>query len=151
MNDMAMDQRRDEVRRVIAASESWGRKETLIRGVALVGSWSRQAGRLDSDVDLIVLASEPRALLGTNEWHLEFGIVEQVRAEDFGAIQERRLQLPSGLEVEVGIGALSWATVDPIEPGTAEVVGAGCLPVYDPDHLFERLLQAVRGEPSEMA
>ena len=77
---MALDQRRDEVRRVIAASESWGRKERSIRGVALVGSWSRQAGRLDSDLDLIVLASEPRALLTTNEWHREFGIVKAIGA-----------------------------------------------------------------------
>jgi uncharacterized protein len=52
---MVTSQRRDEVRRVLGDVCHWGARHADIRGVMLVGSWARDAARVESDVDIIVL------------------------------------------------------------------------------------------------
>ena len=112
--------------------------------IALVGSWGRGAGRPDSDVDLVVLTHRPTPLLETDDWYQVFGPqAVLVRSADFGAIQERRLRLPGGLEVEIGVGSPSWADSDPVDPGTRRVVLDGLVPLYDPAHLLAGLIPAV--------
>lgn len=68
-----------------------------------------------------------------------------VRAEDWGPLTERRVVLRSGLEVEFGFVSPSWASVDPVDPGTARVVGDGWSPLVDPDGTLARLGAAVAG------
>jgi len=46
------------------------------------------------------------------------------------------------LEVEVGIGPLSWAQIDPVDAGTRRVVTDGCRILHDPDGQLQRLLVA---------
>jgi len=103
-----------EIRSVVAATLRLAHDKPSIAAVALVGSWAPGAGRPDSDVDLVLLTTAPEELLGTDDW---FGAIRPrarlIRAEDFGAIQERRLRLPGGLEVELGIGEPSWASRAP--------------------------------------
>ena len=70
--------------------------------------------------------------------------VPVVRRAEWGALTERRVQLPSGFEVEFGFVEPSWARTDPIDPGTAMVVVDGGLqPVYDPEAVLVRLAAAV--------
>jgi predicted nucleotidyltransferase len=70
--------------------------------IALVGSWARRDETPESDVDLVVLTDEPTAYTERDDWvdALAPGAV-LVRTGDWHAIVERRIQLPSGLEVEV--------------------------------------------------
>lgn len=104
------EERRREAEAVMRAAISWAGRDATIRAVALVGSWSRGEPRMDSDVDLVVLTAAPARLLSRSDWTGVFGAVEAVgRRRDFGAIQERRLRLPTGLEIEVGIGSVTWA------------------------------------------
>ena len=56
---------------------------------------------------------------------------------------EQRLRLPSGLELDVGIGSPRWASVDPLDSGTARVVSEGCRIIHDPEGLLARLRSAV--------
>lgn len=58
--------------------------------------------------------------------------VDIMRAADFGAIQERRLRLPNGLVIGVGIGEPSWADTDPLDVGTERVVRDGLIALDDP-------------------
>src|SRR5205807_7957968 len=93
------------VHAVLTATEQLRETVPGIIAIALVGSWARSQGRPDSDVDLVVLTSEPAALLdeGAVSWFSVFGEgAELVRSEDFGPLQERRLRRRDGLEVEVG-------------------------------------------------
>ena len=121
-----------------------GRSEGEIVAVGLVGSWARAEARADSDVDLIVLTTAPSALLNADGWHSRVHPdATLIRSNDFGAIHERRLLLPNGLEVEVGIGAPSWADTRPVDAGTRVVVVGGMRPVYDPVGLLDVLLGAV--------
>ena len=115
--------------------------DPLVRGVLLVGSWARGAARMESDIDLVLLAADPDALAGVGP-DVVGGRV--VRRRSWGALEETRLLLPSGLEVEVGVVALSWAATDPVDAGTRRVVTDGHRILYDPDRLLVRLAAACR-------
>ncbi|WP_375490468.1 nucleotidyltransferase domain-containing protein [uncultured Jatrophihabitans sp.] len=123
------------------------RLATAIAGVAavgLVGSYARGAAGPTSDIDFVVLTDRPQALLESDDWFRLFDPhAELIRSEDFGAIQERRLRLPRGLVVDVGIGRPSWAAVNPVDPGTRRVVSDGLAVLYDPRDLLGGLALAV--------
>lgn len=112
--------------------------------IALVGSWARDMANAESDVDLILLTEQPAIALNWSGWVSAFGDdVEIVRTADFGAIQERRLRLPNGLIVEVGIGSPSWAATCPVDAGTDRVARDGLVPLHDPHGLLGALLDAI--------
>lgn len=120
----------------------WAHATPDIRAVALVGSYARGTARTHSDVDLLVLTSSPLRYTTETDWVMELGLGTLVQTKDWGAIAERRLRLPDGLEIEVDIGQPIWASVDPLDPGTRKVVTDGMRLVYDPDGLLERLQSA---------
>jgi uncharacterized protein (TIGR02569 family) len=115
-----------------------------------VGSWARGAARPHSDVDLVILSSEPSRLLAARDWYERIHPeAELVRMDDYGAIQERRLRLPGGLEVEIGIGSPSWAETTPVDDGTRAVTTDGLETVYDPTGLLAALLAVTAAPPAK--
>ncbi len=52
--------------------------------------------------------------------------------------------MPSGLEIEFGIGSPTWAATDPLDPGTKRVIRDGLHILYDPDGLLTAVQAAVR-------
>ncbi len=137
-----------EVEGVLRRAASWAASSPGVRALALVGSYARGDAREDSDVDLVVLTIAPGELLDDDGWLGVFGQAELVDERDFGAIGERRLRLASGLEVEVGVGAPAWASIEPLDEGTEQVASDGLIPLYDPDGILGRLLDAIGG-PAE--
>jgi uncharacterized protein len=135
--------RRDEVRRVLDLAVAWARSDPTIIAVGLAGSEARGEARLDSDVDLIVLVQQPERWLADETWYRAFGDVRLVRAEQFGALTERRLRLASGLDIEVGIVPASWAGNDPVDPGTLRVVREGFRVLYELDKSLSSLVRSV--------
>ena len=120
--------------------EEWAKTRDDLAAVALVGSWARGSARDDSDVDLVVLTETDG-----DEWVPELAPGAQlIRGGDWGAVTEHRLRLPSGLEVEVGIAAPSWAATDPVDAGTRRVVADGLRAFHDPQHLLAELACASR-------
>ena len=75
---------------------------------------------------------------------------EILRTQDWGPVTERRIVLPSGLEIELGFAGRSWALANPVEPGTARVIREGCSPLVDPEGAFARLIAAVGARRAEM-
>jgi uncharacterized protein len=124
----------------------WAGGRQGIRGVAVVGSWARDTARMSSDIDLVVLTLDQDRYLTEENWVEEsLGKPgELVRTQEWGPLTERRVRLPSGLEVEFGFVGPEWAAVDPVDPGTAGVVRDECIPLVDPRALFEHVMQAVR-------
>lgn len=122
----------------------WARDRADVRALALVGSWARGAGRLDGDLDVVVLADDPGELASSEDWLGELGLLPVVERREWGAIAERRVRLPSGLEIEFGIGAPSWANADPLDPGTRAVIRDGLRVLHDPDGLLAAALAAAR-------
>ena len=136
-----------EVESVVGAVAAWVRGRPDVHGLAVVGSWARGQAHTRSDVDLIVLAEVPERYADGDDdsWMAEAlgRPAVTVRRRAWGVVTERRALLPSGLEVELGLAPLSWARSEPLEPGTAEVVRGGCLPVVDAEGRLARLIAAV--------
>jgi uncharacterized protein len=76
-------------------------------------------------------------------WAEELGAMRIVRTQRRGPLTERRLQLPDGGELDVGIVEPSWASVVPLDPGTRRVVEQGFRILYDPHGLLETLVSTV--------
>ncbi len=91
-------------------------------------------------MDVVLLTDEPARYTDAEEWVDALGGVGLVRTQSWGAITERRFALPSGLEVEVGVGRPSWARIAPLDKGTRSVVTGGMRVLYDPDRLLAKLL-----------
>ncbi len=105
------------------------RQEDII-GVAVVGSWARKNARMDSDVDLVILTQDKERYLADSSW-VPAAVGERagiLRTQDWGPLTERRIVLPSGLEIEFDFAGRSWALAHPVEAGTARVTREGSGP-----------------------
>jgi hypothetical protein len=142
---VASDARAEEVERVLGQAAAWASSREDVVALGLVGSWAREAAHAGSDVDLVVLTGAPSAYTEEKGWIAELVPgATLVRSARWGPIVERRLLLPSGLEVDVGIGAPSWAETSPLDPGTRRVVRDGLRALHDPRGVLERLVTACR-------
>jgi uncharacterized protein len=140
------DARNSEYEAVVGRVCRWAASRTDIVAVGVVGSWARGTQRPDSDVDIVVLTADTAAYLDSDDW-IENAFdttLPVIRRAEWGVLTERRLLLPSGLDLEMGFVEPSWAKTDPIDPGTREVVrDGGLVAVYDPDGMLSRLASAV--------
>jgi predicted nucleotidyltransferase len=137
------DGRRSEFGEVKNAIRAWASACDEIDAVLLVGSWARDAARMDSDVDVVVV-TESQHFVDSESWipGAVGGDAVLVRTGDWGALVERRVRLRSGLDVEFGFVKPSWTSIDPIDPGTLRVVTDGCEIWYDPKHHLSNLSAA---------
>ncbi len=145
MSAMVTSDRLAEYRRIIRSVADWAARQEDIVGAAVVGSWARNHGRMESDVDLVILTHDKDRYLSDSSWvgAAAGGPAEILRSEDWGPLTERRIALPSGLEIEFGFAPPTWALADPVEAGTARVMRGGCFPLVDPEGAFARLIAAV--------
>ncbi len=134
---MSSSRRRSRIDEVRAWAE--GRHD--IRALALVGSHARGDARPDSDIDLVVLCSEPLRYLRSTEWVAAFGPVRRSRLEDWGKVRSIRVWYRDGAEVELGIAGLDWAEL-PLDRGTSDVLRGGSAILLDRDGLLGRAMQA---------
>jgi predicted nucleotidyltransferase len=139
---MVSDSRVAEFAGLVARVTQWAESEEDIVAVGVVGSWARGSQHDNSDLDLIVLTSHKTAYTTTDGW-IEAVVGRPalvVRRAEWGAVTERRLRLRSGFEVEFGFTEPSWASIHPIDPGTAQgIADDGLLPLYDPEDLLGTL------------
>jgi uncharacterized protein len=122
---------------IVARVAAWasGRREIL--GAGLAGS----AGSAESQ--LLLLVEDTTAYTQRADWIHALGATRIVRTERLGPLTERRLALPSGVELDVGIVEPSWASVVPLDPQTRQVVEAGFRILHDPYGLLRSLVAAV--------
>ncbi len=138
---MASSGERD-VRELLQGLLAWGSRRADVRAIALVGSWARGEASCGSDVDVVLLTTDPASYLTTDDWALALG-AKVVGTRQWGVLTERRLLTATGVEVDFGVVHPSWAATAPIDEGTAEVARDGLIPVYDPDAVLQRLKHAV--------
>ena len=127
----------------IQAITHWAEARSDVEAVALVGSWARGAARPDSDVDVVILCANPSAYLAYDSWMTDFGTVDQVAAEDWGAVGAWRVFYQGGLEVEFGFTTAAWARTDPVDRGTRRVVRGGLRALVDKHGLLRALSDSV--------
>jgi hypothetical protein len=141
------------IEHIIRTVLAWATAQPKIRAVALVGSHARGTARQDSDIDLVLLVTDPRGFRADTTW------IEQIdwqaldrrpqkwQDEDYGVAWSRRIWLAAGsVQVELTFAPLSWANVDPPDAGTRQVISGGCRILHDPDGLLVRLGAAVNGK-----
>lgn len=133
-----------EVDALLDRVRSWAATQPDVHAVALVGSWARGDAGARSDVDLVLLVDEPAAYLRDGAWIDGLGARSIVRTKSWGVLTERRLLLPSGLELDVGVASVSWAATGPVDAGTRQVVSDGIRIVFDPERVLTDLIAATR-------
>lgn len=131
-----------EIAKFLQSAVAWAENESGIVAIALVGSHARSEARLDSDVDLMVLAPDPSAYLENPTWLELFGVVASRETEDWGAVTSLRAFYEGGLEVEFGLSTPAWADI-PVDAGTRRVVSDGIRVLYDPGGILSALQQNV--------
>jgi uncharacterized protein len=146
-----LDEGEGQVAPAIAAIAVWAKTRADIRGVALVGSRATRKARAHSDIDLVLLTTDPGRFrsdlswVGAIDWRdLAAGDLKW-SDEDYGVVWSRRILLGPGLEAELSFAPLSWASTAPLDAGTRRVVCHGCQILYDPAGLLDRLCKAVNG------
>lgn len=90
---------------------------------------------------MLLLTEKPSLYTEREDWIGQLGGDALVATRAWGTITERRFRLPSGREVELGVGRPSWASVTPVDEGTRRVATDGLLALYDPDGLLEELVE----------
>jgi predicted nucleotidyltransferase len=136
----SLDERREEEVASLAASIStWASQRVDVRAAALIGSWARRSARMNSDVDLLLLTNDVAQYIKSDRWVQELGASAVVRTKRWGVLTERRLVMPSGLEIDVGLAPPSWACTEPLDPGTLRVASDGLVSLYDADGLLAAL------------
>lgn len=140
--------------RIVQVILEWARAQPKIRAVALVGSYARGTAQADSDIDLVVLTTDPEAFraeafwLDAIEWTSIGDRPVKWQDEDYGLLWSRRLWFEGKrVELEIGFAPLSWAEVSPLDPGTRRVVADGCRILHDPEGLLSRLYAVVDSIP----
>jgi len=128
----------------------WVETQHDVRGLALAGSYARNAPRPDSDLDLVILAENPARFRdggwpATIEWSRAGVQLARWVDEEYGIVWSRRIWLEPQYELEIAFAPLSWAGVSPVDRGTERVVSDGFRVLYDPDRLLESLAAAVLG------
>ena len=120
----------ERVAQLILDVQAWAAARSDVLGVALVGSYARQAAAPESDVDLVVVCQTPSEYLGNQEWIRVFGEPTRTEREDWGRVTSVRVWYADGLEVEFGIADPDWGSA-PLDAGTRQVVDDGCVIVFD--------------------
>ncbi|MEX2206139.1 MAG: transglutaminase domain-containing protein [Myxococcota bacterium] len=123
---------------LFAAVAAWAEVEPTIAAVALVGSHARGEARPDSAVDLVVLCDDVDAFAAEPRWIQRFGAPSRHALERWGAVSSIRVWYATGLEVEFGFTAPSWAAA-PLDAGTRRVVTDGLRVVFDRNGILNGL------------
>ena len=92
-----------QVERVLAAFAAWAPARADVLAVGLVGSWARGTARPDSDVDVVVVSTQPERRAAAGDWPADLQTAPVLRRRRWGVLIETRLGLPDGLQVEIGV------------------------------------------------
>jgi predicted nucleotidyltransferase len=127
----------EDIRDFVNPVVAWASGQNDVQGIALVGSFAREAARDDSDIDLVILTEQPAKYLDDVKWIERFGPVEKHQSEEYGKLISIRVWYQSGVEVEYGITTPDWAAV-PLDAGTRRVISDGMIVLFERGNLLSR-------------
>jgi len=128
----------------------WVQTRSDVVGLALFGSHARGTAGPASDVDFVILTTRPNDYRTESEWVAEIrwpsadGPLTAWRDADYGMVWSRHLHFADGTEVELSFAAPHWARTAPVDPGTQQVIRAGCQILWDPQAMLRHLVAAVK-------
>jgi hypothetical protein len=130
-----------EIGPVVTAFTAWAAEQPDIHGLALVGSHARGKAGPDSDIDLVLITEDVERYVLRADWAAPFGTIVATRR--WGVVTERRIAMPSGLELDVAIAPPAWAETKRVDGGTRRVVRGGMRILHDPRGRLAALARAV--------
>lgn len=105
----------------------------------MAGSWARGLATASSDLDLMILTSDLEgwtcdvARLSAQLAHLGLAIAAEPALETYGVASSWRFRPMPAIELELTFVDLSWANIDPVDPGTLRVANDGLVTLIDKD------------------
>jgi uncharacterized protein len=121
----------------------WALAQPDVSGLLLVGSQARGTAGRSSDIDLVVLSSNPQQRRRQVRWvrHL---FASPLRLcswydRDYGAVWSRHVRLRGLPTVELTFARLDWASTAPLDAGTAGVLRGGYQLMVDRDGLLRQV------------
>lgn len=102
----------------------WTASQPGILATALLGSYARNEATEASDVDLIIIATEPKTYLQDTRWAQRFGTISRQQVESYGKVTSLRIWYSGSHEVEYGFTDESWSGL-PLDEGTRKVISDG--------------------------
>jgi len=124
---------RRRIEHIIQIVLAWATAQPKLRAAALVGSHARGEAHSDSDIDLILLGTDPDIFrkdiswVEQIDWHSMDAHPQKWRDEDYSVAWSRRIWLAAAsMQVELTFAPISWASVDPPDAGTRRVISEGC-------------------------
>lgn len=124
-----------EISSFLNSVKQWANENEAIHSVILVGSYARGKEKEDSDVDLVIITSNPDLYFKDN-FAGNFGEVLESKKEDWGRVTSIRVWYENGLEVEFGITTPIWVE-KPLDGGTQRVLSDGYKVILDKEDYFK--------------
>lgn len=123
----------------LSSVEKWVKQNEDIKSLILVGSYARGEAREDSDVDLVIITSNPDVY--TNNYFIDnFGKVTEFKKENWDSVTSIRVWYANnGLEVEFGITTPIWVQ-KPLDEGTIRVLSDGYKVIVDKENYFKDII-----------
>lgn len=139
----------------------WSEANPLISALALVGSYAIREATPDSDIDLMLITSVPEFFREYDDWlykinwesinckilkwnDAEYGVVWS-RHIDLSYLNDLNNDFSKRIKVEISFGLPTWASINPIDSGTFDVVCKGCKILYDPQRMITNLISQING------
>ena len=138
-----------DVERLNAVITDWARQRPDITGLAMIGSWASGRARPDSDLDLVLLTDRQSEFRRDRDWPDAIAwdragfAVEGWEDASYGALWSRHIMLVPRAALELSFAGPSWASLDPIEPGTLRIVEEGCRILIDKSGALADLVASV--------
>lgn len=123
-----------EVESLLRGVAAWAGERRDVVAVALVGSWARGAAGQESDVDLVIMTTDPSRYVDSDAWADPFEVSLAKTPEPWGAVTSRRGRDATGLEIEFGFTTPEW-------PGGDGVLREGARIVHDPNGVLAKLMR----------
>ena len=111
-------------------AESLGHQNEDIKSIILVGSYARGQARADSDIDLVIITTEPDSYINDTAFIKSFGRVLKQEKEYWGRVTSIRAWYDNGLEVEFGVTTPIWCS-KPLDAGTLRTLTDGYKVIFD--------------------
>ena len=127
----------EEAERFLKRFSNWAFAQTNIKAMALVGSYARNAETETSDIDLVIITTQPEVYLQNQRWVDNFGKVGRQQVEDYGLLTSIRVWYVDGPEVEYGISDERWSAL-PLDEGTRQVIKDGMRIIFEREPILSR-------------
>jgi predicted nucleotidyltransferase len=130
--------RRQQVFQFLNGFSGWAADQTDILAVALLGSYARNEATGASDIDLVIIAREPKIYLQDTRWAQSFGTIDRQRIENYGKVTSLRVWYSGSHEIEYGFTDETWSAL-PLDEGTKKVISDGMQVLFERDSILSKL------------